>query len=134
MLRKYGRRFLYYGFGLALGILITKYIVKGKGGEFTYLPKARVLKDFKKKQLEMDTDMNCYLSKAQFSAEGFEDLWNSSELDIAFSESEPRKEPFGTYQLYGDYKDKTYGFVVENRDSTVIVNQFMLKGKEVQCP
>lgn len=134
MLQKYGRRFLYYGFGLALGILITKYIVKGKGGEFTYLPEARVLKDFKKKQLEYNDYIDCYFEASAFSKAKFQSLWDHSELDIDFSESEPRKEPYGMYQLYAEYKEKSYSFMIENRDSTVVMSQFKPKAAEVKCP
>lgn len=134
MLQKYGRRFLFYGFGLALGLVITRYIAKQKGADFTYLPEGRVIKDLKTKKLVYDTKMNCYFEHANFSEAAFETLWTTAELEVVFSESEPRKEPYGWYQLYADYNDKTFGFVVENQDSIMQVLNFKEKGKDLKCP
>lgn len=134
MLQKYGRRFLFYGIGLAMGLVITKFVAKQKGAEFTYLPEGRVIKNLKTKKIAFNEKMDCYFGHSNFSEEQFEKMFVEADLEVVFSESEPRKEPFAWYQLYADYQNKVYGFIVENQDSTIIVQRFNEKGMDVNCP
>lgn len=134
MLQKYGRRFLFYGVGLAMGLVITKFIAKQKGAEFTYLPEGRVIKNLKTKKIVFHEKMNCYFDHADFTENQFENLFEEADLEVVFSESEAQKEPYAWYQLYADYQGKSYGFVVENQDSIIQVQSFKEKGTEYKCP
>ena len=134
MLQKYGRRFAYYGFGLLLGIVSVRFITRQKGADFSYGPEARVLKNLKLKTMILNPEMDCYFEKSNFSEKAFKELWEKSDLDVSFSESEAQREPFKRYQLYGEYRDKTYAFYVENQDSTLHVLRFMEEGKNIVCP
>ena len=57
---KFKKRLSYYLFGFLLGLMITIFIVRQKDTKFNYLPKDRVLGDFKKKEWHFDYSFYSY--------------------------------------------------------------------------
>jgi len=111
----FNKRLTYYFFGLLIGCLITYFIVNQKNTEFNYLPKKRVINDFKKKKWEFD---NTFINYDTIN------ITNNSK--ILFSESIINKDTCNTYKLQKKLNSKLYTFKAINCDEKVYFEDLSL--------
>lgn len=109
------RRLLFYILGIGLGTLIVLAFFGERDFDYAYGPNARVRKTFRTKSVDSTQmnwpDLNLAKDSAYFHA--------VVEGRVNFGESEPRKEPCGSYTLYFSWEDNPYKMVLENCPDTV---------------
>ena len=109
------KRLLFYILGIGLGTLIVLAFFGERDFDYAYGPNARVRKTFRTKSVDSTQmnwpDLNLAKDSAYFHA--------VVEGRVNFGESEPRKEPCGSYTLYFSWEDNPYKMVLENCTDTV---------------
>ncbi|MCV6629091.1 MAG: hypothetical protein OIF50_04440 [Flavobacteriaceae bacterium] len=111
------KRFGYYFFGFAIGLIFLAFFLKGKRTSCAYGPNARVLK-------------NINLKKVNFSA--FEkDSVNISKImkhgDVIFSKSNTKLDSCKSYYINGKKELENHFITIKNCDSLVTITNY---GKE----
>ena len=98
-----------------MGTLIVLAFFGERDFDYAYGPNARVRKTFRTKSVDSTQmnwpDLNLAKDSAYFHA--------VVEGRVNFGESEPRKEPCGSYTLYFSWEDNPYKMVLENCPDTV---------------
>ena len=109
------KRLLFYILGIGLGTLIVLAFFGERDFDYAYGPNARVRKTFRTKSVDSTQmnwpDLNLAKDSAYFHA--------VVKGRVNFGESEPRKEPCGSYTLYFSCEDNPYKMVLENCTDTV---------------
>ena len=109
------KRLLFYILGIGLGTLIVLAFFGDRDFDYAYGPNARVRKTFRTKIVD-STQLNCPdLNLAKDSAYYHAVVEGS----VKFGESEPRKEPCGSYTLDFSWQAYPYRMVLENCPDTV---------------
>ena len=104
------KRLLFYILGIGLGTLIVLAFFGERDFDYAYGPNARVRKTFRTKAVD-STQMNWpELNLAKDS------VYFHAVVDgrVKFGESEPRKEPCGSYTLYFSWEAQSYRMKVED--------------------
>lgn len=114
---KIGKKLLYYGFGVFLGILAVNFFWDQKDIKMTYFPSARILHDFNKKELKYKPEAVKQLNEFSISKVTIEEKIEAGTFDAELLNRDAK--PCKTYRLISDFQSKTYNFTFENCDSIV---------------
>ena len=128
-----GRRIRYYLIGVVLGTFVV-YFMFGNRTDIRcdYLPNARVLKNLRSKELKFSATATCQRECLRLDSLDVNQLLAAGA--IIFSESEPRKEPCGEYQIITRLPDEREIVArVQNCDSTVTMLTLQHEGTECTC-
>ena len=118
------QRLPYYLVGLFFGIIIVKYVFKGKKSSFDYLPNARVLKSIRNKPivfspevvLLLDSNKIDSVSITQILNNGDVDIWNKIKLDSCIK-----------YNIQGEDSLKNITLSVKRCKSTAYLDKISIK-------
>ena len=118
------QRLPYYLVGLFFGIIIVKYVFKGKKSSFDYLPNARVLKSIRNKPivfspevvLLLDSNKIDSVSITQILNNGDVDIWNKVKLDSCIK-----------YNIQGEDSLKNITLSVKRCKSTAYLDKISIK-------
>ncbi len=130
----FGRRLRYYLIGVVLGTLVV-YAMFGNRSDIRcdYFPNARVLKNLRTKPMVMSDMAECQKACLELDSLDIKQIFAAGA--VGFSESEPRKEPCGEYQLTTRLPDEREIVArVQNCDSTVVMLSLTHNGTECSCP
>ena len=106
---------IYFGIGLAIGIVFLVFFFRGKGTEFCYLPNCRVLKDIRSKQIKVDENLKLPYN---FKGKDRQILTNLlKDGTINFSESDTKSTSCKTYII----TNKELTFTIENCTKGAII-------------
>lgn len=104
-----------------MGTLIVLAFFGERDFDYAYGPNARVRKTFRTKSVDSTQmnwpDLNLAQDSAYFHA--------VVEGRVNFGESEPRKEPCGSYTLYFSWESYPYKMVLENCPDTVHIMELI---------
>ncbi len=114
---KIGKKLLYYGFGVFLGILAVNFFWDQKDIKMTYFPSSRILHDFGKKELKFKPDAVNQLNKYSISKATIQEKIKEGSFDAELLDREAI--PCKIYRLISDFHSTTYNFEFENCDSVV---------------
>ncbi|MDY7394180.1 hypothetical protein UMM65_02925 [Aureibaculum sp. 2210JD6-5] len=117
------RRFVFFGFGFSLGIILLLFFLNGKEASCNYFPNARMLEILRSKHRVFDAEVYQIMNNKNIdSTEVAEMLLNG---DIDFSKSKVRQEPCRYYWIDGYIKAKEASIYVENCDTIVTVQKLL---------
>jgi hypothetical protein len=102
------KRMIYFGIGLAIGIVFLVFFFRGKGTEFCYLPNCRVLKDIRNKQIKVDENLKLTYNFKGKDRQILKELLVHGTID--FSESDTESTSCKTYII----TNKQRTFTIEN--------------------
>lgn len=115
------RRFLFFGVGFSMGIVLLIFFLNGKDASCNYFPNARMLEVLRSKHRAYDAQVIQIMKDKNIdSAQVAEMLLHG---DIDFSKSKPRQEPCRYYWIDGFIDTKETSIYVENCDTIVTVLQ-----------
>jgi len=108
------KRLGFYMGGLAIGIIILAFFVKGSGAscEFNYFPNARVLKDIRSKQRYFGPEIQQLLDNKVLDTLEISNILKYG--DVNFSKSDVNATPCKIYYIDGILKNKDIELLVEN--------------------
>jgi len=119
------KRFLFYGFGFVIGIILLMFFLGGKKTGCDYGPEARTLKNMRIKERKF--------SEATISALRNNDLDTSAiskilkNGDVLFSESNTKLDSCKQYVVEGNVSEKKLKLRIENCDSIATVLTAQIK-------
>ncbi len=114
---KLGKKFLYYGFGVCLGLLAVNFFWDQKDIKMTYFPSSRILHDFGKKELKFSPKSVEQLNEYSISKVTIKEKIDEGSFDAELIDRDAI--PCKTYRLISDFHSNTYNFTFENCDSIV---------------
>lgn len=129
----FGKRFGYYGFGVALGIGVVFFMFGSRSDiRCNYFPTARVLGSLSQKEVKLSPLAQCQYECLQLDSNDLRVFFLAG--NIQFKQSEPRKKPHGEYQIF----TRTPGMKeltarVENQDSVVVFLSIESKSSACGC-
>lgn len=114
------KRFGYYFFGVILGIAAVFFMFGSRTDiRCSYFPNSRVLSNLSQKQVEFSALAECQKNCLQLDSIELRMFFIAGAIN--FSTSEPRKKPFGEYDLtYRTQQKQELKARVQNQDSTVV--------------
>lgn len=115
------RRFIFFGFGFSLGILLLLFFLNGKDASCNYLPNARMLEILRSKHRVYDNSVVEVMRHNNIDSMEVTDLLLNGDID--FSKSKVRQEPCRYYHIDGFVKEKEVSIYVENCDTIVTIQQ-----------
>ena len=110
------KRFLYYLYGFGIGIIITFFMFRNRGCEWT--PGNRVLVQLSNSQLLISDSVRCVLKSNGMDENSIYEILKNGKVD--FSDSETQANP-KKYAIENTVSKKTIVFLLPN-DSVAIVN------------
>lgn len=126
-------RLKYYLIGVGLGVIIVYFMFGNRDFQCSYMPNARVLKDIRSKQFFYSDLATCQKDCLGLDSLDIRQLLVAGAIE--FSESEPRKEPCGEYELILRLEDmREIHARIENCDSTATLLSIKEKSTDCQCP
>lgn len=114
---KIGKKFLYYGFGVFLGILAVNFFWDQKDIKMTYFPSSRILHDFGKKELKYKPEAVNQLNTYSISKVTIQEKIKEGSFDAELLDRDAK--PCKTYRLISDFNSIAYNFEFQNCDSVV---------------
>ncbi|MET2984716.1 hypothetical protein [Aureibaculum conchae] len=115
------RRFVFFGFGFALGILLLLFFLNGKDASCNYLPNARMLEILRSKHRVYDAEVIQLIKDENIDSTEVAELLLKGDID--FSKSKVRQEPCRYYWIDGFIKEKEATIYVENCDTIVTIQR-----------
>lgn len=113
------RRFTFFGFGFAIGIILLLFFLNGKRASCNFFPNERVLNFLRNKhRVYSDEVLRVMLNQEIDSIEISEMLING---DVNFSKSKVHQKPCRYYWVDGIIKEKKTSIYVQNCDSLVTI-------------
>lgn len=118
---KIGKKLLYYGFGVLLGLLAVNFFWDQKDIKMTYFPSSRIQHDFGKKPLEFKPEAVKQLNDYSISKVTIREKIEEGAFDAKLLDRDAK--PCKTYSLKSDFNNKPFDLWFQNCDSTVILYQ-----------
>ncbi|WP_123898233.1 DUF4258 domain-containing protein [Aureibaculum marinum] len=118
------RRFVFFGFGFSMGIIILLFFLNGKNASCNYFPNARMLEILRSKQRVYDADVIQLMTEKNIDSSEVANLLLYGDID--FSKSKVRQEPCRYYWIDGYIKEKETTIYVENCDTLVTIQKLTL--------
>lgn len=119
------RRFVFFGFGFSLGIVLLLFFLNGKDASCNYLPNARMLEILRSKHRVFDEVVLEVMKDKNIDSLEVVDMLLHGDID--FSKSKVRQEPCRYYWIDGYIKEKETSIYVENCDTVVTVQRLSFK-------
>ena len=116
---KIGKKLLYYGFGVGLGLLAVNFFWDQKDIKMTYFPSARIQHDFGKKELQYENEAVNQLNQFSISKTTIVEKIESGSFNAKLLDRGAK--PCKIYSLVSDFNKKDYDLRFKNCDSTVIL-------------
>jgi len=117
-------RFMYYGFGFTMGIILLLFFLNGKKASCNFFPNERVLNMLNKKHHEYSNDVLELIIQQKVDSSSIVDILQNGDVD--FSKSITRQEPCRYYWIDGYIDNKKAAIYVQNCDSLVTIQQLHL--------
>jgi hypothetical protein len=119
------KRFVLYGFGFFIGILLVFFFLGGKKASCSWLPNDRMLRIIRSKHIEYsDSCLNTLALNTLDTIHVRQILLNG---DIDFSKSNVKNDPCRSYYIQGADSLKKAVIIVKVCDSVATVESFMLQ-------
>ena len=118
------RRFIFFGFGFTIGIILLLVILNGKEASCNYLPNARMLEILRSKHRVYDKDVIQLMTDKKIDSTVIVQMLLNGDID--FSKSKVRQEPCRYYWIDGYVKEKEASSYVENCDTIITIQQLTL--------
>lgn len=120
-------RFIYFFFGLSLGIIAVVFLAKKKNIQFPYGPDARTLKSIRVKQHRYFSEQ-AEQAYVQNNLDSIQLDYLLTESDVDFSQSDTdAKNPCKTYRINGELKDMDVSLLVKRCDSSATFEEIIIK-------
>jgi hypothetical protein len=120
-------RFIYFFFGLSLGIIAVIFLAKKKNIQFPYGPDARTLKSIRvKQQRYFSTQAEQTLNQYKIDSLQLEYLLTESDVDFSNSDTDPKK-PCKTYQINGTLNNMDVSLRIKRCDSSAHFQKVIIK-------
>lgn len=119
---KFIHRLGYYLGGFSIGLIILAFFLSGSKTtcDFAYFPEARVLKNIKNKPYALSAKAETTYTSLRMDSLDIQQVWNQG--DVAFGESDTRKEPCGIFVIYGNtIAGKSIKMSVENCEENTLI-------------
>lgn len=113
------RRFLFFGSGFTLGIILLMFFLNGKKAACNFFPNARMLDILRKKERLYSEDVKTIMSEQNIDSTEVANMLLKGDID--FSKSKVRQEPCRYYWIDGYLIEKEASMYVENCDSIVTI-------------
>lgn len=114
---KIGKKLIYYGFGVVLGLLAVNFFWDQKDIKMTYFPSSRILHDFRKKTLDFKPEAVNQLNEFSISKITIKEKIEEGSFDAKLLDRDAK--PCKTYSLISDINSENYNFKFENCDSVI---------------
>ncbi|QCX38841.1 hypothetical protein FF125_10490 [Aureibaculum algae] len=118
------RRFIFFGFGFTIGIILLLIILNGKEASCNYLPNARMLEILRSKHRVYDKDVIQLMTDKNIDSTVIVQMLLNGDID--FSKSKVRQEPCRYYWIDGYVKEKEASIYVENCDTIITIQRLTL--------
>ncbi|WP_157972855.1 hypothetical protein [Aureibaculum luteum] len=115
------RRFIFFGFGFTIGIILLLIILNGKEASCNYLPNARMLEILRSKHRVYDDDVIQLMTDKNIDSTVIVQMLLNGDID--FSKSKVRQEPCRYYWIDGYVKEKEASIYVENCDTIITIQR-----------
>lgn len=122
---KIGRKLIYYGFGVILGLLAVNFFWDQRDIKMTYFPSARIQHDFNKKELAFSKESVDQLNSFAISKTTVRQKIEDRSFDASLLDRDAK--PCKIYLLESDIKGVDYGFRFQNCDSLVTLMTVNIK-------
>ncbi|MEI6864751.1 DUF4258 domain-containing protein [Flavicella sp.] len=120
-------RFIYFFFGLSLGVIAVLFIAKKKNIQFPYGPDARTLKSIRIKEHYIFSEQ-AKQAITEHHIDSIKLAYLLTKSDVDFSESDTDiKKPCQTYKINGQLKDKEISLIIKRCDSTATFEEILIK-------
>lgn len=116
---KIAQRFVFYGIGFAIGLVILFFFLGGKRTSCDYGPDARVLKNIRLKERVYSEESLNNLKDIQLDSSAVSEILKNGDVD--FSESNTDPEKCKVYIVEGKVSEKKIRMKVENCEETATV-------------
>ncbi|MBJ2174554.1 hypothetical protein JBL43_09915 [Aureibaculum sp. A20] len=118
------RRFIFFGFGFTIGVILLLVILNGKEASCNYLPNARMLEILRSKHRVYDEDVIQTMTDKNIDSTVIVQMLLNGDID--FSKSKVRQEPCRYYWIDGYVKEKEASIYVENCDTVITIQRLTL--------
>lgn len=122
-------RFIYFFFGLTLGVIAVIFLAQKKNIQFPYGPDARTLKSIRVKKYRYFSDQ----AQKEIDKNGIDSiqlayLLNNSDVDFSKSDTDAKKT-CKTYRINGELKDMEVSMSVKRCDSSATFQEIIILKK-----
>ncbi|AXG71202.1 hypothetical protein KORDIASMS9_03458 [Kordia sp. SMS9] len=117
------RRFGFYFAGLAIGLILFAFLVKGRGVtcEFDYLPNARTLKNIRVKERRFSPEIRQLMDNRQIDTTEISNILKDGDVDFSRSKAKVDADTCKVYIIEGTLRNKDIELTVHNCDSTALI-------------
>lgn len=121
---KIGKKIVYYGFGVILGLIAVNFFWDQKDIKMTYFPSARIQHDFNKKEMIFSDGAVKNLNEFSISKSTIREKIKERTFDASLLNRDAK--PCKTYLLSSEIKSINYDFEFQNCDSIVTLLEVRL--------
>ncbi|WP_046745574.1 DUF4258 domain-containing protein [Kordia zhangzhouensis] len=120
------RRLGFYFGGVAIGLVIFAFLVRGRGVkcEFDYLPNARTLKNIRAKNRMFSPQIRQLIDNNEIDTTEISNILRDGDVD--FSRSKNKVDSCKLYIIEGMLRNKEIELTVYNCDSTAIIQKIQM--------
>ncbi|PTX61593.1 uncharacterized protein DUF4258 [Kordia periserrulae] len=117
------RRFGFYFAGLAIGLVLFAFFVKGRGVrcEFAYLPNARTLKNIRIKERRFSPEIRQLMDNNEIDSTEISNILRDGDVDFSRSKAKVDADTCKVYIIEGTLRNKNIELTVHNCDSTALM-------------
>ncbi|MEM6687392.1 MAG: hypothetical protein AAF617_16550 [Bacteroidota bacterium] len=122
------RRFGFYFGGLAIGLVMFAFFVKGRGVtcEFDYLPNARTLKNIRVKERRYSPEIRQLIDNKEIDTTEISNILKDGEVDFSRSKAKVDADTCKVYIIEGTLRNKDIELTVHNCDSTALMKSIRI--------
>ncbi|MEM6722159.1 MAG: hypothetical protein AAF611_22720 [Bacteroidota bacterium] len=122
------RRFGFYFGGLAIGLVLFAFFVKGRGVtcEFDYLPNARTLKNIRVKERRFSPEIRQLIDNKEIDTTEISNLLKNGDVDFSRSKAKVDADTCKIYIIEGILRNKNIELTVHNCDSTALMKSIKI--------
>jgi len=123
------RRFGFYFGGLAIGLVMFAFFVKGRGVkcEFDYLPNARTLKNIRIKERRFSPEIRQLIDNKEIDTTEISNILKDGDVDFSRSKAKVDADTCKVYIIEGMLKNREIELTVHNCDSTALIKNIKMK-------
>ena len=107
-----GKRFLFYGSGFAMGMVLLIFFLGGKRASCNYWPEARVLGDIAKKSILLNDETRAALSNRELDTTEVMKIIRYGDVDFSLSDTDAK--PCNIYHINGKKELEEVAIKVQN--------------------
>lgn len=122
-------RFIYFFFGLTLGVIAVIFLAKKKNIQFPYGPDARTLKSIRIKEHRYFSGQ-AQKTYTEHNLDSIQITYLLTQSDVDFSQSDTdTKKPCQTYRINGKLKEMEVSMLVKRCDSSATFEEILIQNK-----